>query len=486
MAPKTRTQINELGSMNGVPQNEQHSVRDFHGLTADPFAPAHGPSLTASQQAAANEIAAAIQSVRPLIIIDGEAGTGRRTVLTAALSASSVSDVIEIANTLLLSGDQLRQQARTEEERAAGTGQQPPFILIFQTADTLQDAAQAALVDLLQERKGVFQAILIGGQGAGKALLDGPLGSLAEAERLHVTLPAPTALEMRDILRLAIEQAGQTLSSVMAPDAVELLLAQARFSPARLAGLTRQALVLAHERGIRPVDASIATMVAGRSLTAEKASGTTREPGLISPPMMLSIAVAVLALLSWWAAARYLPDLIRSGTPSSVSAPPVPAQPEKVQQTGMAATPEAPPPPPDRQPESKAAAEAPSITQPEPPPSSSGPANEYDDLPQPPHPYRLTRSGTIGEILLGTIDRDDDAAVEALLEVNPGLTRSARLPAGVILLMPSIWPDPLDAAPVPKSSSRPKRPRHPRPSWCDRAHPTTPASIAYVRQHCGR
>ncbi|WP_072573348.1 hypothetical protein [Granulibacter bethesdensis] len=473
--------------MNGVPQNEQHSVRDFHGLTADPFAPAHGPSLTASQQAAANEIAAAIQSGRALIIIDGEVGTGRRTVLTSALSASSIGDVIEIANTLLLSGEQLRQQAHTEEERAAGTGQQPPFILIFQTADTLQNTAQAALVDLLHERKGVFQAILIGGQGAGKALLDGPLGSLAETERLHVTLPAPTASEMRDILRLAIEQAGQTLSSVITPDAVELLLAQARFSPARLAGLTRQALVLAQERGIRPVDASIVAMVAGRSLTAEKANGKTREPGLISPPMILSIVVAVLALLSWWAAARYLPDLIRSGTPSAVSAGPVPAQPEEVQQTGMAATPEAPPPPPDSRPETKAAAEAPSlITQPEPQPSSSGPADESDDLPQPPHPYRLTRSGTIGEILLGTIDRDDDAAVEALLEVNPGLTRNARLPAGVILLMPSVWPDPPDSTQVPKSSSRPKRPRHPRPSWCDRAHPTTPASIAYVRQHCGR
>lgn len=275
------------GITKDAPATEDSSQSSFAGLHTNPFTNASNPAnlvLTRRTQLLFNELVQAIQDQAGLLLLTGEVGTGKTTLvnqLRAWLSMMSVPTAF-LFNTLLDSDEfftlalaefGIRFNPATTRNAISSlhtwlrTGNRTgkPPVLIIDEAQSLSPSVLEALGLLLNwegPRERLLQIVLVGQPELNQKLQSPELRKLHQRIAVRCTTAPFNEDEFRSYVDLRLRSGGWDGRPVFSEEALASILRYSQGIPRVINLLCEHALVTARGEGIRPVPARIVEEVA--------------------------------------------------------------------------------------------------------------------------------------------------------------------------------------------------------------------------------
>ena len=376
----------------------------FYQLQSNPFGvlpPEHPLYLTEFHKEALATLVYALMEKKPFVAIIGEVGTGKSTVLKAALARiqSQPIRVVEVSHPLI-SPDRVAQLL------AEAIGLVSPETMTVGDIDSIDraflsgdstfshtalviDEAQLLPGDTLEfirlvsnmkaAQSGLLQFLFVGQPEFWTLLETDQFRHLRQRISLRCEIPALSPVDSRNYLTFRLQLAGATLAQTFTADAVTQLIKLSGGIPRRINNIADNALLVGYGVATRPVTAKI-VKEAVRSLDGENTRGLPLpwlRIGAAAAAIVVSGAIGAIAAIEW-GLVRFEPQAPQRQSPQlAVVAPPPIASPAPVaertpQPTQPAATSQTVPGPLSHVPATSAAVAEHAVAEPAHAPTSSG------------------------------------------------------------------------------------------------------------------
>ena len=259
---------------------------NFFGLTKESFNPTPDPAFlfpSPSHKEALGSIVYGVQMRKGFVLITGEVGTGKTTIIRTSLQGID-RDRIKVAyifNPHITFRELLLDIFRELDLKSRSDG---PHEMVRQLHQYLIneykklrnvvliiDEAQNTPVETLESLRilsnlettedKLIQIILVGQPELNKKLNRSELRQLKQRVAIRTTMRHLTLEESRNYIRHRLSLAGSHTDSVFHPDAMELIVRQAQGIPRRLNIFCDLALIAAYGHQERPISPALAEKV---------------------------------------------------------------------------------------------------------------------------------------------------------------------------------------------------------------------------------
>jgi general secretion pathway protein A len=284
----------------------------FFGLRDRPFDLTPNPRylfLTARHREAIAAVQYAIDSRRGMALLVGEAGTGKTTVLHAALHRGDRSGIVYVNNPTLSRSEFVEYLARAFGLSAEARGSKAAFL--FELGRALEaraaagslsalvvDEAQTLSVDLLEEIRLLANIetattkllpVILAGQPELTDRLNGPeLRQLKQRVAVRAVLTALSRDETAAYVQGRLRIAGARGPGLFTADALAEIHERARGIPRTISVIADNALISAFAAGVRIVDRGAIVDVCGDFELPSTTAGPTALSHVPRPPARLA------------------------------------------------------------------------------------------------------------------------------------------------------------------------------------------------------
>jgi general secretion pathway protein A len=280
---------------------------------------------------------------KPLIILTGDVGLGKTTILRAALSRVTTHQAVRLVSLphpLLRPADVLRLIGRALDMKNAPQLRVSDLDMVHQSMLEIVnkgervvlviDEAQSLPAETLEFVRlmsnldagiaGLFQIVLVGQPELWLTLQKFEFRHLRQRIAIRAEMRRLTSGESREYLRHRLQQAGTALEETFTPAAVKKLLSLGHGAPRRLNCIADNALLLAFGDGSKPVDARFVQLAAA---TQDKPNerflrwrhSLRGKAGWLAIPAAVAAGAAITALLMGGPARKSTP-----ATPTATAA----------------------------------------------------------------------------------------------------------------------------------------------------------------------
>lgn len=325
----------------------------FYGLTREPFNITPDPEFlyfSPSHKEAFAAVTYGIANRKGFIVLTGEVGTGKTTVLRSYLDKTN-RDLVECVyifdpnlsfpNLLRLLLHEMGHEVAEREATWMLQWLHWSLVRRYQSGRNVAviiDEAQNIPVDTLEElrmlsnlettKEKLVQIVLVGQPELKKKLDLLSLRQLKQRISVRATLQPLTREESLEYLRHRIECSGARLDDVFAPSAVKAMIRYGKGIPRRLNVLASNALLTGYGSQRRPVTARIV-----REVIAEL-EGTWLQPWMKWAAGAFGALVMMLGMS--FGLSRMMPPPEALNAPSPVAVQPSPAKPVSTDHVGVA------------------------------------------------------------------------------------------------------------------------------------------------------